>query len=106
MRAHQRQPPVSPPKKGGVRPPGDAILVGVQVDPAAALQLRDMGPPADHIQVSSHANSGSSAEVLYATQDLRRLSLVSMQHDLTALQACNATSVRLMHCYCVGRRPH
>ena len=53
VRVHQRQPIASAPKKVGVSPPGDTMLVGVQVDPAAALQLRDMGPPADDVQVSS-----------------------------------------------------
>ena len=54
VRVHARQPSMSAPKKVGVSPPGDTMLVGVQVDPAAALQLRDMGPPADDVQVSSH----------------------------------------------------
>lgn len=54
VRVHRRQPSMSAPKKVGVSPPGDSMLVGVQVDPAAALQLRDMGPPADDVQVSSH----------------------------------------------------
>ena len=49
---HPRRPTMSSPKKTGITPPGDTILVGVQVDPAAALQLRDMGPPADDVQVS------------------------------------------------------
>ena len=57
MRAHQRQPTVATPKKGGVTAPGGAILVGVQVDPAAALQLRDMGPPADDVKVSLQTQS-------------------------------------------------
>ena len=50
--AHRRQPQVANLKKGGLTPPEVAILVGVQVDPTAALQLRDMGPPADDVQVS------------------------------------------------------
>jgi len=49
---HPRRPSMSSPKKTGITPPGDTILVGVQVDPAAALQLRDMGPSADDVQVS------------------------------------------------------
>jgi len=52
VRVHHRRPSMSSPKKAGITPPGDTILVGVQVDPAAALQLRDMGPPADDVQVS------------------------------------------------------
>lgn len=51
VHAHRRQPLASAPKKGGVTPPQGDILVGVNVDPAAALQLRDMGPPADDVQV-------------------------------------------------------
>ena len=51
VHAHRRQPLASRPKKGGVEPPQSAILVGVNVDPTAALQLRDMGPPADDVQV-------------------------------------------------------
>ena len=58
VHAHRRQPLASAPKKGGVKPPQSAILVGVNVDPTAALQLRDMGPPADDVQVrpASHAH--------------------------------------------------
>ena len=52
VHVHPRRPTMSSPKKKGITPPGDTILVGVQVDPAAALQLRDMGPPADDAQVS------------------------------------------------------
>ena len=52
VRVHPRRPTMSSPKKTGITPPGDTIMVGVQVDPAAALQLRDMGPPADDVQVS------------------------------------------------------
>ncbi len=52
VRVHHRRPSMSFPKKAGITPPGDTILVGAQVDPAAALQLRDMGPPADDVQVS------------------------------------------------------
>ena len=52
VRVHHRRPSMSSPKKAGITPPGDTILVGVQVDPAAALQLRDVGPPADDVQVS------------------------------------------------------
>lgn len=51
VHAHRRQPLASAPKKSGVKPPHNAILVGVNVDPTAALQLRDMGPPADDVQV-------------------------------------------------------
>ena len=51
VHAHRRQPNVATPKKGGVIPPEGAILVGVQVDPTAAMQLRDIGPPADDVQV-------------------------------------------------------
>lgn len=47
----------SAPRKGGVKPPHSAILVGVNVDPTAALQLRDMGPPADDVQVKPKSNS-------------------------------------------------
>ena len=39
------------PKKGGVTPPLCAILVGVQIDSAAAMQHRNVGPPADNAQV-------------------------------------------------------
>lgn len=58
VHAHRRQPSASPPKKGGVKPPKSAIRVGVNVDPTAALQLRDMGPPADDVQVrlTSHSH--------------------------------------------------
>lgn len=51
VHAHRRQPSASPPGRDGVKPPQSAILVGVNVDPTAALQLRDMGPPADDVQV-------------------------------------------------------
>ena len=51
VHARRRQPLASAPKKGGVKPPQSTILVGVIVDPTAALQLRDMGPPADDVQV-------------------------------------------------------
>ena len=52
VRVQQRRPSMSSPRRSGITPPGGTILVGVQVDPAAALQLRDMGPPADDVQVS------------------------------------------------------
>ena len=51
MHAHRRRPLAGNPKKGGVHAPQGDIQVGVNVDPAAALQLRDMGPPADDVQV-------------------------------------------------------
>lgn len=51
VHAHRRCPLASTPKKGGVQGPQGDIQVGVNVDPAAALQLRDMGPPADDVQV-------------------------------------------------------
>lgn len=57
VHAHRRQPLASAPRKGGVKPPHSAILVGVNVDPTAALQLRDMGPPADDVQVRNTSHS-------------------------------------------------
>ncbi|DBB01879.1 TPA: hypothetical protein ACH3X1_000480 [Trebouxia sp. C0004] len=53
VRVHQRRHSMSSPKKVGITPPGNTILVGVQVDPAAALQIRDMGPPADDVQAAA-----------------------------------------------------
>ncbi|KAL3158789.1 hypothetical protein ABBQ32_011516 [Trebouxia sp. C0010 RCD-2024] len=53
VHAHRRQPLASAPKKGGLKPPQGDILVGVNVDSAAALQLRDMGPPADDVQAAA-----------------------------------------------------
>lgn len=66
VHAHRRQPLASAPRKGGVRPPHSAILVGVNVDPTAALQLRDMGPPADDEQVRATLNSPLGLLVAHA----------------------------------------
>lgn len=53
VHAHRRQPHVATPKKGGVAAPQGPILVGVQADPTAAMQLRDIGPPADDVQAAA-----------------------------------------------------
>lgn len=66
------------PKKGGFLLPQGAIMVGVQTDPAAALQLRDIGPPAENVKAAAKFRQfwGDKAE-------LRRFQVHHTQHSLT-----------------------
>ena len=53
VRVQQQSAAALHPKKGGFAAPQGPLLVGVQVDPTAALQLRDIGPAADSIKAAA-----------------------------------------------------
>ena len=53
VRAFPRAVAALPPKKGGFTMPQGPIMVGVQADPTAALQLRDIGPPAESVKAAA-----------------------------------------------------
>ena len=65
VRVHQRAVAALHPKKGGFAVPQGPILVGVQVDPTAALQLRDIGPAADNLKAAAQFRQfwGDKAEL-------------------------------------------
>ena len=53
VRAFPRTVAALAPKKGGFTVPQGPIMVGVQADPTAALQLRDIGPPAESVKAAA-----------------------------------------------------
>ena len=84
VRVHQRAVAGLHPKKGGFVVPQGPMLVGVQVDPTAALQLRDIGPAADNLKAAAQFRQfwGDKAELRrfqVSTQWYREQQCESMQ---------------------------